>query len=86
MKVSVKKCWCASWENNQKSNPYVLTARCWRLKANKVLGLDIQDNLEWNKHIRNIHQQSVETSPHHPSASYVEGAFHHRTYYTSTTL
>ena len=31
MKVSVKKCWCASWESNQKSNPYVLTARCWRL-------------------------------------------------------
>ena len=34
-------------------------------------GLIIQDNLKWNKHIEMLttDQQSVETSPHHPSAT-----------------
>ena len=39
------------------------------VKSHKVLGLIIQDNLKWNKHIEMSTRQSVETSSHHTSAT-----------------
>ena len=40
------------------------------VKSRKVLGLIIQDNLtEMEQAHRNVHQQSVETSPHHPNST-----------------
>ena len=49
MKIIASKCWCASWESDQKSNPYVLTARL--VTSHKFLGLVIKDNRKWNKHL-----------------------------------
>ena len=51
--VSVKKCWCASWESDQKSNPYVLTEKCQRLlsHAKSSAWLSKTTLLKWNKHI-----------------------------------